>query len=61
MPSQALQLVNDEVYFLGWKAMNVMVENGATKSSLYIHANASGFVKAGEMSAIIGPLGFTEL
>ncbi len=61
MPSQALQLANDEVYFLGWKAMNIMVENGATQSSLSIHANASGFVKAGEMSAIIGPLGLTEL
>jgi len=51
------QLVNNEVYTFGWKAMNVTVKDRATKLPLSILTDANGLVKAGELIAIMGPSG----
>ncbi|KAI9808814.1 MAG: hypothetical protein M1827_007189 [Pycnora praestabilis] len=50
-------LVNHIVHTFGWRAMNVTVKDRATKSPLPILTDAYGFVKAGEMIAIMGPSG----
>ncbi|KAI9806631.1 MAG: hypothetical protein M1825_006088 [Sarcosagium campestre] len=50
-------LLNTEVRSFGWKGMNVMVKDRATKSPLSILADANGLVKAGELIAIMGPSG----
>lgn len=51
------QHVNTEVHTFGWKGMNVMVKDRATKAPLSILSDANGLVKAGELIAIMGPSG----
>lgn len=54
---RSAHLDNDVVSSFSWANLNVVVTDRTTKTPLSILSEASGFVRAGEMLAIMGPSG----
>lgn len=48
-------LSNTSIHSFGWKGVSVQVKDRQTKQQKHILSDVDGFVKAGEMLALMGP------